>query len=222
MEKEEDRYSILEVARKKYWTKREQNNMFLEAKNPDVNPTFTVRSKPDARQEKPIKYLPTPGLSYTPSNSLPILDKERQTWNIKEGDYFSIYFSSSTDLLDHFVSNLIATGSDKNTALQHRNQVILIWSTIDEGMEQFPINLLSNIHLFRDFYHEPTFTAIGTKHGVQAGTLRARYVSLNFFLQYLRKFQIFPGLSRQQIKILEQTVQDFNKDLNHLIKQRKV
>lgn len=191
------------------------------------NQVFTIRSgsaKSNIQNlEKPLPPPETvPGLSYTPGKSSALSEHDRKTWSIKEDDFFSIYFTTAADLLDHFESNLIATGSDKNTALQHRNQVNLIWKTVDQGMQLFPVNLLSNIHLFRDFYHQPNFAAIGTKDGVQAGTLRARYVSLGIFLQYLRKFQIFAGMNRRQIKMLEETVQDFNKDLNHHIKQRKV
>ena len=63
---------------------------------------------------------------------------------------------------------------------------------------------------------------INKKGGVQASTLRARYVSFGFFLQFLRKQQIFAGMSRSQLTVLNQAIEDFNKELNPLIKQRKV
>ena len=89
-------------------------------------------------------------------------------------------------------------------------------------MKMFPVNQLGNIYKFRDFYHVPNFKLVGKEGGVQAGALRARYVSFGFFLQFIRKYQIFAGMNRIQIQTLEQTMSDFNKDLYPLIQQRKV
>ena len=117
---------------------------------------------------------------------------------------------------------MASSGHTKDNAVQHRNQVELIWSTLDERVQIFPQCALGNIHLFRDFYHRPSFQVINKKDGVQASTLRARYISFGFFLQFLRKQQIFAGMSRSQLTVLKQAIEDFNKELNPLIKQRNV
>ena len=60
---------------------------------------------------------------------------------------------------------------------------------------------------------------------MQVHTLRARYVSFGFFLQFLRnlrKQQIFAGMCRSQLVVLNQAIEDFSKELNPLIKQQKV
>ena len=89
-------------------------------------------------------------------------------------------------------------------------------------MVMFPINALTNLHSLRDNYHYPTFEMIGKTGGVQASTLRSRYTSSGFFVQFLRKNQIFAGLKRFQLQMVEQAMTDFNKDLNPHIKQRKI
>ena len=43
-------------------------------------------------------------------------------------------------------------------------------------------------------------------------------MSLGFVLQFVRKYQIFSGMNRMQIQILEQSVNNFNNDFQ----QRKV
>ena len=67
---------------------------------------------------------------------------------------------------------------------------------------------------------------INKKGGMQVHhTLRARYASFGFFLQFLRnlrKQQIFAGMSRSQLIVLNQAIEDFSKELNPLIKQQKV
>ena len=63
---------------------------------------------------------------------------------------------------------------------------------------------------------------MGTKNGVQPGTLRARYTSLSHFINFLRSNQIFAGLSRQHLHLLEEQVNAFSKTLNPSIKQRKI
>ena len=63
----------------------------------------------------------------------------------------------------------------------------------------------------------------GKKNGVQASTLRSRYTSVAFFLQLLiEKKQIFAGMSRSQVHLLDESLTDFNKDFSPHIKQRKV
>ena len=89
-------------------------------------------------------------------------------------------------------------------------------------MQIFPQCALGNIHLFRDFYHRLSFQMINKKGGVLVSTLRARYVSFGVFLHFLRKQQIFAGMTRSQLTVLSQAIEDFNKELNPLIKQRQV
>ena len=107
-------------------------------------------------------------------------------------------------------------------AMQHRNYVEEIWATLDKDMKVVPVNALSNLHLLRDYYHRPALRKVGKQHGVQASTIRSRYTSLNFFIQFLRKEQVFPGMSRYQIQLLSEAIDDYNKELNPLIKQRKI
>ena len=63
---------------------------------------------------------------------------------------------------------------------------------------------------------------IGKPNGVQAGTLRSRYTSLSFFIQFLRKQQIFAGMSRFDLSNIENAISDFSKELHLHIAQRKV
>ena len=153
---------------------------------------------------------------YCPGKSSLISPVQRANWGIKEEDYFAIYFEDVSDLLDLFKDSLETSGLEPNTALQHKDQLENIWGTIDSEMKMFPSN--SYIVKFRDFYRAPTFKNLGKKGHIQAGTLRARYVSLGFFLQFVRKYQIFSGMNRMQIQILEQSVNNFNNDFQ----QRKV
>ena len=116
-----------------------------------------------------------------------------------------------SDFLDLFKDSLETSGLEPNT---HINQLENIWGTIDSEMKMFPSN--SYIDKFRDFYRAPIFKNDGKKGHIQAGTLSARYVSLEFFLRFVRKYQIFAGMNRMQ------SVNDFNNYLHPLIQQRKV
>lgn len=71
----------------------------------------------------------------------------------------------------------------------------------------------TSIHLFKRFYHEPAFNLIGRKGG---------FTSLGFFLSFLRKNLIFAGMTRMQMHLFEEMISDLNKDLNPMIKQRKI
>ena len=126
-------------------------------------------------------------------------------WNIKESDFFTLYFKSTKDLMDLFEESLRPSSGSK-MAQQHRNQLQLIWSTLDKDMKMFPKNALSNIHLFRDCYHNPNFKLIGAKEGVQAGTMRSRYTSLGYFISFLRRYGVYAGMNRLQIQNLETTM----------------
>ena len=85
-------------------------------------------------------------------------------------------------------------------------------------MKIFPKHALANIHLLRDSDHRPTYRNIGKKGYVQAGTLGTRYCSLESFIEFLRKNQIYAGMSRAELQILQQTINDFNKEYNPLIR----
>ena len=84
-------------------------------------------------------------------------------------------------------------------------------------MKIFPKHALANIHLFRDFYNRPTYRNIGKKGYVEAGTLRTRYYSLENLIEFLRKNQIYAGMTGAELQILQQTINDFNKGYNPLI-----
>ena len=49
--------------------------------------------------------------------------------------------------------------------------------------------------------------------GVAAGTVRAKYSSMRFFLKFLRKHRIFAGLTMDAIQKLEITLDDVNAEL---------
>ncbi|XP_057297196.1 uncharacterized protein LOC130626107 isoform X2 [Hydractinia symbiolongicarpus] len=228
--KSEEVAKMVEDARAKYWVKgysshpkpgdsavpdvvEEQNEYEEEIYN---NEEVLIRLKP-----KPLESL-SPSIDYIPPAASRLSQQDRKTWNIKFADYFTIYFQNSEDLLDAFEQDLLTSGHTKANSVQHRNHVTLMWSAVDRELNMFPVNPMSNIHLFRDFYHRPTFKSIGKHGGVQASTLSSRYVSLGFFIQYLRRNQVFAGMSRVQLQILSDTIKDFNKQLNPFIKQRKV
>ncbi|XP_057300018.1 uncharacterized protein LOC130630515 isoform X2 [Hydractinia symbiolongicarpus] len=193
-------------------TEKFKSNLNVEADGDD----FVSRSQPVPLQHD------HPSLDYIPSGSCRLTSSKRKEWGVKPDDFFSIYFSTADDLLDNFQEELLQSGHTKDNSTQHRNQVELIWTSISKDLVMFPINPLSNMHLLRDYYHRPTFKTIGKKDGVQASTLRARYGSLGMFLQYLRRNEIFAGMSRLQLSSLSQSANDFNKQLNPLVKQRKV
>jgi len=83
------------------------------------------------------------------------------------------------------------------------------------------VHPLSNYHLLRNIYHKPAIADI-EKGGVQSNTLRSRYTSLNKFVTFLRKNQVFAGMSKIQLNLLESTIKDFNNDLKTSVQQRKV
>ena len=85
-------------------------------------------------------------------------------------------------------------------------------------MKIFPKYALAKFHLFRDYYHRPTYKNIVKKGYAQAGTLRTRYCSLESFIEFLRKNQIYAGMTRSELRILQQTINDFNKEYNPLIR----
>ena len=63
---------------------------------------------------------------------------------------------------------------------------------------------------------------MGTKDGVQAGTIRARNSSLSQFIQFARRNQIFIGMTRLSLHHLDDAISDLNKLFQPFIKQRKV
>ena len=160
--------------------------------------------------------------NYIPNSACRLTSELKCKWGVKNEDFFTIYYEDADALLKGFLESLLSAGMENNLAVQHKNHVELVWSTVSKKMTILPVHPLSNLHLLRDFYHYPTFQMIGKRDGVQASTLRSRYTSLGFFIQFLRKCQVFAGMSRMQLQVLEQAIGDFNKELNPLIKQRKV
>lgn len=136
-------------------------------------------------------------------------------------DFFKIYYKTKKDLMKVFVAKLKASGSDDRLAKQHRNQVEMIWGTLDKKFVMFPKNPLSNKYALQDNYHRPLFCEIG-KGGVEGSTLRARYTSFNFFLTFLRKRGIFAGLTGSDITNVLENIQDLNKELGPKISQRRI
>ena len=97
----------------------------------------------------------------------------------------------------------------------------MIWGVISKTDEMLPIHPLTNYHLLRNAYHKPSLADIG-KGGVQSSTIRSRYTSLSKFITFLRKNQIFAGMTIVQLNLLECSIKDLNDDLTKLIRQRKV
>ena len=218
----------VETMREKYWENWKRNPSETsdkqmvcsdeqETMEKEQNEVFVRRAV-----YEPVAKLANMNINYTPGSSKALTDEMKIKYKITHDDFLTIYFNNAEELLSEFQKQMASSGHTKDNAVQHRNQVELIWSTLDERMQILPQCALGNIHLFRDFYHRPSFQMINKKGGVQANTLRARYVSFGFFLQFLRKQQIFTGMSRSQMTVLNQAIEDFNKELNPLIKQRKV
>ena len=141
-------------------------------------------------------------------------------WSVQKEDYLTIYFENASSPRTAFKNSLLSSGMERNLAMQHRNKIELIWSAVSKELSIFPVHPLSNLHLLRDFYHLQTFSMTRKEDGVQESTLRSLYTSLGFFIQ-LRKYQVFAGMSRTHLQLLENCISDFNKDLNPYIKQRK-
>ena len=226
--KADERADIVLKMKDKYWAKGVSSKISQEpCSSRSAQQDFNRNSTEDFKRRSKVKrsspsQLPQSALDYIPSNSIRITPELQVKWNVMKDDYLDIYFENADSLLEQFQSELEGSGHDRQNAVQHRNSVELIWISIDKSPTMFPVNGLCNVHLFRDFYHRPNFLRIGREDGVQASTLRARYVSLGFFFQFLRKYQIFAGINRKQMDLIEKSVEDFNKELNPLIKQRKV
>ena len=227
----EDREKFIEDARSKTWqnvavveqvSKGKANQPTKETQNEESSDESSEDEK-FVRRSNPIALDQSEDINhYVPEFAEAITDELRLKWDVKNKDFFTIWYKDSNLLLEAYYNDLMQTGVERNVAFQHRNHVELIWSTISKDLIMFPVNPLSNLHLFRDYYHYPSFQMIGKKNGVQASTLRSRYTSLTFFLQFLRKNQIYAGMSRSQLHLLDESITDFNKDLNPHIKQRKV
>ena len=186
---------------------------------------FIVRSRNQLNSNfnaMPEESSSMPSSSFLPPNACAIDKRTKEEYNIQDHDYFTIYYNDANSLLNAFADELINKGNAKPLAIQHRNQVQLIWKSVSLNMEMFPTHPFSNLHLLKHRYHVPMFKMMGKEAGVQSGTLRARYTSLNLFTQFIRRNQIFAGMSRQILHLLDYCISDFNKELNPFIKQRKV
>ena len=73
----------------------------------------------------------------------------------------SVYYNGAESLLKAFKNSLASLGMDQMMANQHQNHVELIWPVVSKEMRIFPIHPISNLHLFRDYYHYPIFKMIG-------------------------------------------------------------
>ena len=158
-------------------------------------------------------YLPPGAFQLTPE----LLDK----WRIADEDFFHIYYKTKATLMNAFVDDLRQGGMTKELALQHANQVELIWGVLDQTFSMFPRSVLTNKYTLQDKYHRPTLKEVG-RGGVEASTLRSRYTSLNNFTCFIRKRGIFAGLLRRDITFLQENMKDLNKELSSKISQRKV
>ena len=154
-------------------------------------------------------------------NATEVTPEISKTYNITTEDYFTIIYKETDHLLKAFKQDLTSSLS-YDAATNHVNNVKLIWKSLSPTMEMLPKNALGNLHLLRHKYHIPQTEKMGTKKGVQHGTLRARYTSLSHFIDFLRSNQIFAGMSRQCLHMLEEQVGAFTKKLNPSIKQRKI
>ena len=126
--------------------------------------SYIARSKPAVPQQAVV------GVDYIPLSSTRLTELERAKWNIKPDDYLTIYFKNVEDVFDAFQNDVYESGHEKDniatTCIEHRNNMHLIWDSLNKDLAIFPLNLLANIHLFRDFYHRPTYNRIGRKDGL--------------------------------------------------------
>ena len=172
-----------------------------------------------------VKSCVTPlnnGVDFVPKNATALTDHLRELYQIKEDDYFSILYGNSQTMLSAFKEDLLEKGLLPDRAQNHIANIQVIWQSLSSKMEMFPRHPFSNLHLLKKCYHAPNFKVMGTEKGVQSGTLRARYSSMAQFIQFVRRNQIFAGMSRQDLHFIEDAISDFNKCLTPFIKQRKV
>ena len=222
------RKETVETMREKYWENCKRNPSETSDKQmvcPEEQETMEKEQNEVLVRRavyQPVAKFANISINYTPGTSKALTDEMKIKCKITHDDFLTIFFNNAEELLSEFQRQMASSGHTKDNTVQHRNQVELIWSTLDEGMQIFPQCALGNIHLFRDFYHRPFFRMINKKGGVQVGILPARYVSFGFFPQFLRKQQIFARISRSQLTVLSQAIEDFSKELNPLIKQGKV
>ena len=152
------------------------------------------------------------GMKYLPPGAQPLTANLIETWNIKDKDFFHIFYENKKLLLHAFIKDSIKGGMDKQLATQHANQTELIWGSLDNLCTMFPRNVLTNKYAIQDKYHAPSVRNIG-KGGVEASTLRSRYTSLKIFISFLRKRGIFAGLFREDLTRIQENVADLNKEL---------
>ena len=115
------------------------------------------------------------GIEYTPVNSKMLTEKLKDQWNVKNQDYFTIYYDQADSLLNGFYEEMAGSPAiGEKMAMKHRNYVEEIWATLDKDTKVVPVNALSNLHLLRDYYHRSALRKVGKKHVVQASTIRSR------------------------------------------------
>ena len=110
---------------------------------------------------------------------------------MKDEDYFTIYYRI-VELLDAFCDSL-----------GHKSKIQLVLTAFNKkgALKMFPVTPLS----IRDYYHHATFILIGKSNYIEITVT-------NVFIQFIRKQQIFAGISRLQLKSLEDAIPDSNKE----------
>ena len=156
--------------------------------------------------------------SYIPPKARIITSKEKNEWKI-ENDDLNIIYNNAESLLDAFEED-IRTRKDHASGTNYRFHVEHIWHTVDEKKVVLPQCALSNPILVEDRYHKPTFNQV-RKGGVQASTLRVRFLCLRAFINFLRRRKVFGGITRSKMTSLMEYIEDWNSEFKEKISQRK-
>ena len=158
-----------------------QSRQSSSDQSPSKESTFIHRSK-----SVPIINECVSGAEYLPPNSLKLTPELRHFYGIAEIDYFVIYYNKACHLLNAFKEDLLQKGLGKDPAQNHVTNLSYIWKCVSPSMELLPKHPLANLHVLRHLYHAPSFKTMGTKAGVQSGTIRARHTSLTHFNHFVR------------------------------------
>ena len=109
--------SLSEISNKQMVCSDEQETMEKEQ-----NEVFVRRAV-----YEPVDKLANLNINYTPGSSKPLTDEMKIKYKITHDDFLMIYFNNAKELISEFQRQMASSGHKKDNAVQHRNQVELIW-----------------------------------------------------------------------------------------------
>ena len=209
----------MKKARETYWISAEECPAAESKRTCLSNNLGNVSNKKSAKEIKAqLTNTARDTVSYLPPNAILIDSSQKVEWNITI-DEFNIYYDSGNCLLEAFEAE-VAIKKGTRKAAAYRQHVEYIWTVIDPEMTVLPENALANVILVEDKYHNPTYKLVG-KGGSEASTLRVRFVALRAFIRFLRRRQVYGGMTRLQLTKLSEYIQEWNSDFTDMIAQRK-